>query len=218
MMADKIKIEWVPRHELTVAGYNPRKMQPSTLERLKKGIKEFGIVDPLIINRDGTVIGGHQRLQAAEECGFAEFPCVRLDLDAKREKALNLALNKLAGEWDYTKLSALLLEFEGEPGFDIELTGFDGLEAIEMSTLGNADLGGLGVAGGLPDASDLGSPIEGAGSTGDSKTKKTGLQYVIVFSDEGEQREWLDYLESLKERYPDEETVSARIIRDITER
>jgi ParB-like chromosome segregation protein Spo0J len=63
-------------------------------------MKEFGVVDPVIANRDGTVIGGHQRIRAAERLGLPELPVIYVELPKDKGKALNLALNWISGEWD----------------------------------------------------------------------------------------------------------------------
>lgn len=199
-----MKIEMVNIAELKKADYNPRHMSGDMLEKLKKGISEFGMVEPIVINADNTVIGGHQRLEAAEQLGLTKLPCHRLNLDKKKEKALNLALNKLAGEWDYSKLAELLNEFESDPGFDLELTGFDSIEAVELANLGSFDAGDL-----LNGDDGIGGEGGGAGGKGYS------IQYVLVFNDEEEQNIWSEWLKSLKERYPDHETISQRIIAHI---
>lgn len=126
-----IEIEKVTIGKLKPAPYNPRKMDSATLERLARGMEEFGIVDPIIINKDGTVIGGHQRIKAAEKLGMTEIPCVRLDLDKTREKALNLALNKISGEWDIDLLKELLIELNAG-AIDIALTGFTDKELEKL--------------------------------------------------------------------------------------
>lgn len=84
---------------------------------------EFGYVAPIIINSDMTVIGGHQRLKALEELGFEEIECNIVDLDKTKEKALNIALNKITGEWDNDKLEELLAELR-ETDIDMDMTGF----------------------------------------------------------------------------------------------
>jgi len=76
-----IEIENVGIRKLKPAAYNPRKIDGATLDRLARGMEEFGIVDPIIINKDGTVIGGHQRIKAAEKLGLSEVPCVRLSVE-----------------------------------------------------------------------------------------------------------------------------------------
>ena len=125
-----MKIEKININKLKLSEYNPRKdLQPDDNEykKIKKSIEEFGYVDPLIVNKDYTVIGGHQRLKVLRELGFSDIDCVVVDLNKSKEKALNIALNKIQGEWDYPKLKDLLLEIDtGE--FDIGITGFDDAE------------------------------------------------------------------------------------------
>lgn len=117
----KIKIE-----ELKPADYNPRKdLKPEDEEyqKIKRSITEFGCVEPIIVNSDMTVIGGHQRLKVLKELGYEEVECVILDLDKNKEKALNIALNKITGEWDNAKLEELLAELN-ETDIDMNTTGF----------------------------------------------------------------------------------------------
>lgn len=124
-----MKISNIPVGNLNPAAYNPRKISRQMLKSLKATIKEFGMVDPLIVNKDMTIIGGHQRFKACLELGFTEMPCVVLDLTKSKEKALNLALNKITGEWNRPKLEKLLREIEE---IDIELTGFDEQEIAKL--------------------------------------------------------------------------------------
>jgi len=112
--------------ELKPAKYNPRKdLQPNDQEyqRIKRSIEEFGYVDPVIINSDNTVIGGHQRLKVLKELGNAQIDVVQIDIPKNKEKALNVALNKISGEWDIDRLTVLLGELKTE-GL-LEITGFD---------------------------------------------------------------------------------------------
>jgi ParB-like chromosome segregation protein Spo0J len=112
--------------ELKPAKYNPRKdLQPNDLEyhQIKRSIEEFGYVDPVIINSDNTVIGGHQRLKVLKELGHAQIDVVEIDIPKNKEKALNVALNKISGEWDMDRLTVLLDELKTE-GL-LEITGFD---------------------------------------------------------------------------------------------
>jgi ParB-like chromosome segregation protein Spo0J len=128
----KMKIENVPASKLKAAEYNPRKIAPDVMEKLVAGIKEYGIVDPIIINKDDTIIGGHQRFQAALEIGIKSLPCVRLDLTKEKEKALNIALNKIIGEFDMPKLTDLLISLDDE---SFKLTGFTEVELMEMQEI-----------------------------------------------------------------------------------
>lgn len=121
--------------ELVPADYNPRKkLQPGDkdYEKLKKSIQEFGYVDPVIWNeKTGRVVGGHQRLGVMADLGIKEATVSVVSLDEAKEKALNLALNKISGEWDLPKLKDLLEEL-GPELTDVEITGFDAAEIDEL--------------------------------------------------------------------------------------
>ena len=121
-----MNIQTVNINNLKVAKYNPRKdLQPDDEEykKIKRSIMEFGYVDPIIINKDMTVIGGHQRLKVLQELGYIHIKCVIVDLDKDKEKALNLALNKISGEWDNDKLEKILEELKST-NIDMDITGF----------------------------------------------------------------------------------------------
>jgi DNA modification methylase len=125
-----------PRN-LVFAGYNPRKdLQPGDpeFERIKSSIKKYDYVDPVIINSDNTIIGGHQRVKVLIDLGYSEIDVVVVDLDKDNEKGLNLALNKITGSWDDEALARLLEELK-----DKELeTGFDDEEVYKLlATLGD---------------------------------------------------------------------------------
>lgn len=119
---------------LKPAEYNPRKrLRPGDeeYERLKRSIETFGYVDPIIINADGTVIGGHQRLFVLQDLGYTEADVAVVNLNKQDEKALNIALNKIAGEWDEEKLAAIFSELKLD-GYDATVTGFDRTEQQEV--------------------------------------------------------------------------------------
>lgn len=128
--------------ELKAAAYNPRKDLKSgdvEYEKLKRSIEEFGYVEPVIWNKHtGNVVGGHQRLKVMKDLGYIEVDCVIVDLDQQKEKALNIALNKISGEWDDALLSALLKDLD-ESGLDITLTGFDMAEAQALFGSGSME-------------------------------------------------------------------------------
>lgn len=114
-------------NELHPAEYNPRiDLKPGMpeYEKLRKSILEFGLVDPPVYNKQtGNLVGGHQRVAVAKELGlFEEIDVSVIDLPLEKEKALNVALNKISGKWDDEKLSALLEEMEKS---ELDLTGFD---------------------------------------------------------------------------------------------
>lgn len=125
--------------ELNPAEYNPRKnLTPEDKEwqDIVNSIEHFGYVDPIIINDDGTIIGGHQRYKVLLALGYEEAECSVVKLSKEDEKALNIALNKISGEWDELKLKDLLLELElGD--YDISLTGFDNDDLQDLIELYN---------------------------------------------------------------------------------
>lgn len=127
-----VVIERVAVERIKPADYNPRvRLGPGdpAYEKLKRSMAEFGTVDPLIWNkRTGNLVGGHQRLAVLmADPLVTEVDVSVVDLPLEKEKALNVALNKIAGEWDDPALAALLLDLE-EGGADATLTGFDQAE------------------------------------------------------------------------------------------
>jgi len=133
-----LKIELKAIADINPAAYNPRidlKPGDPDYEKLKKSILEFDMVEPLVLNeRSGNLVGGHQRLKILKEMGRTEVEVSVVDLDEIREKALNLALNKIQGDWDFPKLKDILLELDCGELPDIEITGFD-LKDIERLML-----------------------------------------------------------------------------------
>jgi DNA modification methylase len=132
-----MNIRKIPIGQINPAAYNPRKdLQPGDpeYEKLKRSMNEFGYVEPIVWNkRTGNIVGGHQRYKILLDQDIQEIDCVVVDLDETKEKALNIALNKISGEWDLPKLKDLLQELDtGE--FDIEITGFDMDEIEELIT------------------------------------------------------------------------------------
>lgn len=122
-----MNIQKIEIQKLIPATYNPRKdLKPEDEEykKIKKSILEFGYLNPLIINKDMTVIGGHQRLKVLQELEYREVECIIVDLDKTKEKALNIALNKISGEWDYQKLEILFNELNNSD-INLSVTGFD---------------------------------------------------------------------------------------------
>lgn len=130
--------------ELNAATYNPRKISGQQLKALKMSIKENGILEPLIVNQKTgmTVVSGHQRLRVAKELGFTEVPVKVIDVDEKKEKILNLALNKIGGAFDTPKLENVLREVVEFAGADIEQTGFTTQEIEKMLALPEAETEG----------------------------------------------------------------------------
>jgi len=145
-MVQEIKIT-----ELNEAPYNPRiKLEPGMpeWEKLKNSIEQFGNVEPIVWNkRTGNVVGGHQRLSVLKSMGCETVPCSIVDLDETDEKLLNVALNKIKGQWDYDKLEEILSEFDYEvatsSGFSAEEIAvidedFDGWDEDEEELVGGS--------------------------------------------------------------------------------
>ena len=128
-------IKSLPITSLKPADYNPRKdLRPGDPEydKLKRSLTEFGYVEPVIFNQTtGRVVGGHQRLKVLADLGHTDVDCVIVEFDETREKALNVALNKISGDWDESKLALLIADLDASD-FDVELTGFDDAEIQAM--------------------------------------------------------------------------------------
>ncbi|MCK9362111.1 MAG: site-specific DNA-methyltransferase [Syntrophales bacterium] len=121
--------------DLIPADYNPRKaLKPGDreYEKLRRSLEEFGCVDPLVWNlRTGRIVGGHQRLTVMLDLGWTEGDVSVVDLPEEKEKALNIALNKISGEWDMDRLRELLVDLEASD-LDVTLTGFDTEELADI--------------------------------------------------------------------------------------
>ena len=130
-----MQIETLKIDQLLPASYNPRKdLKPGDPEydKLKRSLEQFGYVEPVIWNKTtGRVVGGHQRLKILLDMGLSEVDCVVVELDTENEKALNIALNKISGDWDKDKLSLLIADLQGS-NFDVTLTGFDPAEIDDL--------------------------------------------------------------------------------------
>ena len=130
-----MQIEKLKTEQLIPADYNPRKdLKPGDpeYEKLKRSIEQFGYVEPVIWNKTtGKVVGGHQRLKVLLDMGISEVECVVIEMDEEKEKALNIALNKISGEWDKDKLALLITDLQGAD-FDVSLTGFEPAEIEDL--------------------------------------------------------------------------------------
>ena len=131
-----MEIHRIPVSRINPAPYNPRQdLKPGdpAYERLKQSLTQFGCVEPLVWNRrTGHLVGGHQRFKILLEQGIAEVDVSVVDLPLEQEQVLNIALNKIVGDWDEAKLAALLQELTQVPDFDVGLTGFDLPEISEL--------------------------------------------------------------------------------------
>ena len=139
----KMEIREIRLSELHPASYNPRKKLKKgdkEYEKIKQSLLKFGYVDPIIVNKDLTVIGGHQRLTVLKDLDYETAKCVIVDLSKEDEKALNIALNKITGQWDDQLLADLLLDLQ-ESDFNLDLTGFEPPEIDDiLSNVHDKDL------------------------------------------------------------------------------
>ena len=138
-----MEIREIRLSELHPASYNPRKKLKKgdkEYEKIKQSLLKFGYVDPIIVNNDLTVIGGHQRLTVLKDLDYETAKCVIVDLSKEDEKALNIALNKITGQWDDQLLADLLLDLQ-ESDFNLDLTGFEPPEIDDiLSNVHDKDL------------------------------------------------------------------------------
>lgn len=137
MNKEKLKIEYIDIKKLRENKYNPKQMTEKEAIDLEKSITEFGVVDPLIVNkakgREGILIGGHQRLKIYKKLNFKEVPVVWVDIpDLEKEKELCLRLTKNTGSWDLD----LLANFEEE---ELIGAGWEKDELMELFSLDSAE-------------------------------------------------------------------------------
>ena len=118
--------------ELTPARYNPRKISSDALGRLTKSLHELGNLQPITWNaKTGNIVGGHQRLKCYQALQKDEVEVWAVWLDEAQEKAANIALNKLSGEFDLPQLKDILEELDtGE--IDLDITGFGADELADL--------------------------------------------------------------------------------------
>jgi hypothetical protein len=122
---------------LTLYPGNPRTITREELDALVLSIRQFGMVEPLVVNPAGQIIGGNQRYQAMKQLGQTECDVVTVDLPPEQEKALVLALNKTGGTWDEDLLKQMLAGIKELDAKALGLTGFDSseLEALLHATV-----------------------------------------------------------------------------------
>ena len=138
-------IETIQLKDIKPSPYNPRTIDHKELKKLSNSMKEFGIIDPIIVNlRNMNIIGGHQRHSVLKHEGVKELNMIRLgkigwvfketemDIpDEDSEKMVNIALNNIQGQNDENKLTQILSDLESR-GKNFKLTGFDELDLKGM--------------------------------------------------------------------------------------
>lgn len=122
--------------DLNPAKYNPRKeLKPGDkeFEKLKNSIEHFGYVELIVVNtaNHNTVISGHQRLNVLKYLNVDEIECVTVEMNETEEKALNIAMNKVSGEWNEQLLADLIVDLQSVD-FNVDLTGFEAPEVEQL--------------------------------------------------------------------------------------
>ena len=169
---------------------NPRK-NDAAVPKVMESIKKFGFKVPLVISSDGVIITGHTRFKAAKKLEYETVPCIIADdLNEKQIKAFRLADNKVSefSVWDYDLLSEELKDIETD--FDIGDFGFN-LDVQEMQEYDD-------------------SPKDE--KEHEEKERGYAIVYEIAFNNEDEQKEWYEFLNTLKRKYPDVDTIAERIL------
>lgn len=133
-----MQIEKANINELISPEWNPRQITEEELQKLETSLNEFGYIEPIIVNDvNNHIVGGNQRCKALKQLGYTEVDVVYVHIeDLAKEKACNVALNKISGDWDNDKLKVVLEEIELSP-IDVSLTGFDEIELTEMEITTN---------------------------------------------------------------------------------
>ena len=111
--------------ELKPAPYNPRKSTEKQENNLKASLEKFGVVEPVIFNKQtGYIVGGHFRVRELKKLGYKDIDCVIVDLNKEDEKELNIRLNANTGEWNWDDLQANW-DVEQLADWGLDLVGFD---------------------------------------------------------------------------------------------
>ena len=177
---------------INAAPYNPRvalKPGDPEYEKLKRSLTEFGCADPPIWNRrTGHLVGGHQRFRVMCDLGVTEIDVSVVDLDLPREKALNVALNKITGRWDDAALGDLLADLQAGGELDVTLSGFDDAEIDEVIEKAAA------AAAAAMDAEGEAGGGAGTGGSGGGKRSAEEFGVLVQCRSEGQQRRIFDQM------------------------
>lgn len=175
--------------DLKPAAYNPRTISEDEFKGLQASIVAFGFVEPIVVNKDMTIIGGHQRYQVAKKMGLMSIPAHVVDLSKHDERKLNVLLNSpaISGSYDEIKLAELLEELKLDANYyDLRL---DQLEPLDLSDAEIEEDEAPELPSGAP-ISELGAMYQlgkhrllCGDSTQDLPTLLTGAEPAMVFTD-----------------------------------
>lgn len=161
---------------------NPRK-NDNAVDKVAESIREFGFKVPVVVDKNNVIVAGHTRVKAAEQLGLDTVPVIVADdLNDEQIRAFRLADNKTA-EFSHWDFTLLEEELEQIRNIDMEEFGFNSIE-------------------------------EQLDEFSDHEEKENGysIVYEIAFNDETEKEQWYDFLKALKDKYPDVDTISERIL------
>ena len=130
-----MQVEQLPIADLHPDPGNPRRIEEAALAALTRSIATFGVVDPVLARRaDRRVIAGHQRLVASRRADLTTMPVILLDLTAEDARLLNVALNRIGGDWDADLLARLLIDLRATADRDLTLSGFSEADLQDLLT------------------------------------------------------------------------------------
>ena len=193
-----MKINEVNVDKLVPYANNPR-LNEHTVNDLVKSITEFGFNQPIAVDKDYVIITGHARYKASLVMGLEKVPVVVLDnLTEEQVKGYRLADNKVGEKsaWHVNKLEQELMDL-----------------SVDMAQFGFEDL--KGQLDGLDfdmDESDSGEDMDVLEGVED-EPRGYSITYELSFKDEAEQEKWYDFIGRLRKDYPDEETITARVMK-----
>ena len=132
-----MNIQIISLDKLNPAEYNPRTITDDEFNGLVESLKTFGQQENLIVNKDMTIISGHQRYEAMKFLNWTEATCNVVDLDKHQEKKLNVTINnhKIQGKFDQLKLDEILLELSIDEDYNkLNLNELEGLDLSDKIT------------------------------------------------------------------------------------
>lgn len=127
-----VEIQKLKLSTLKIPEYNPRIFPEEEMQKLIKNIETNGYLELIVVNkRNNHIVSGSHRYKALQFLGYKEIDCIVIDIDEDREKALNIAMNRIGGFFDEDKLETIIKQLN-ETNFDLELTGLADFELDVM--------------------------------------------------------------------------------------
>lgn len=105
-----MKYQVIPIEDIRPYWRNPRRLTKESTDAVARSIKEYGFINPIVIDKDNTIVAGHNRYQAMVQLGKSEVPCVRVDLTEDQAKAVRIIDNRTAelSAWDKNLVNELI--------------------------------------------------------------------------------------------------------------